>query len=439
MDRVIRKSGRSARLWRQAQTLFPGGVNSPVRSFRGVGGEPFFVQRGMGAVIEDADGNRMIDYVLSWGALILGHAAPSVAKAVRNQMNRGSSYGIPTSLESKLALEIKDAFPSIELLRFVSSGTEASLTALRLARGFTGRERIVKFSGGYHGHVDELLVRAGSGAATLGLPTSRGVSPAKARQVLVLPYNHVEAVRNAFRKLGPTIAACIVEPVAGNMGVVEPSIQFLKALREETQRTKSLLIFDEVMSGFRVARGGAQERTGIRPDLTLLGKIVGGGLPCACIGGRAQILRMLAPLDGVYQAGTLSGNPLAMAAGLATLQTLRTRKIHRELDRRTKSLVDGMRTIAADEKVPVWINQAGSMFTLFFSDRPVTDDHTALGSNVKRYALFFHEALRRGVYFPPSAFEASFVSWAHTDPVIHKTLKQMKPIFKILARHAHSG
>lgn len=430
MGKIIKTRARSHRLWLDAQRVLAGGVNSPVRSFRAVGGEPVFIQKAKGARFSDADGNRYLDYVLSWGALILGHAPDAVVKAVREQMGRGSSYGIPTALETDLAREIQRAFPGMERVRFTSSGTEAAMSALRLARAFTGRERIVKFDGCYHGHADELLVRAGSGTATFGLPASKGVPRSHTQGVCVLPYNDPEAVRRAFRARGRSIAACIVEPVAGNMGVVEPSRAFLETLRRETKKAGSLLIFDEVITGFRVGYGGAQRRIGIQPDLTLLGKIVGGGLPCACFGGRWEILKMLAPLDGVYQAGTLSGNPLAMSAGLATLRALRKPGAYQTLEKRAAALTEGIRRIAQKEGIPIRLNRVGSMWTVYFTDRPVLDLASAGRSDIQRFKKFFHAALAEGVYWPPSAFESCFLSLAHSDAVIEQTLSKLQNVFR---------
>jgi glutamate-1-semialdehyde 2,1-aminomutase len=413
----------SSDLFAAAQRLIPGGVNSPVRAFRGVGGEPFFVARAEGARLWDVDGKSYIDYVGSWGPLILGHAAPAVVEAVAAAAARGTSYGAPTGGEVQLAEAITQAYPSIEMMRLVSSGTEAAMSALRVARGATGRDVLVKFDGGYHGHADSLLVKAGSGGATFGIPDSRGVPAALAALTVTVPFNDVGAVRAVFDARGSEIAAVIVEPVAGNMGVIPPAPGFLEGLREITTRNGSVLIFDEVITGFRVARGGAQALYGVRPDLTCLGKVIGGGLPVGAYGGRADLMSHVAPLGGVYQAGTLSGNPLAVAAGLATVRALGVAGVYERLealgDRLARGLLDG----AQRAGIPLTVNRVGSMLTGFFCAGPVTDYASAKRADTARYAKFFHALAARGVYLAPSQFEAAFVSLAHTEADIDATVK----------------
>ncbi len=407
---------KSEALFARAQKLIPGGVNSPVRAFRSVGGAPLFIQRGEGPRIYDVDGNGYIDYVCSWGPLILGHRPQPVIDAVRDVLDIGTTFGAPTEREVLLAEEIIDAVPSIEMVRLVNSGTEATMSALRVARGFTGRELVVKFEGCYHGHVDSLLVKAGSGMATLGIAGTRGVPPGFASTTIALPYNSIDAVEIAFKERGDHIAAVIVEPVAGNMGCVPPVPGFLEALREMTARHGALLIFDEVMTGFRLARGGAQERFGVTPDLTTLGKIIGGGLPLAAYGGRADIMSQVAPAGPIYQAGTLSGNPVAVAAGLATVRHLKQRpEIYDRLEARTARLV-------SDPPPGVTVNRVGSMFTFFFSERPVTDWDSARQCDTAAFGRFFHAMLERGIYLAPSQFEAGFVSAAHSAEEIDATV-----------------
>lgn len=412
----------SHRLFETAQNIFPGGVNSPVRAWRSVGGEPRFISHGKGAKIFDADGNEYLDYVGSWGPLILGHAHPRVVAAIQDAATRGTSYGAPSELEIELGKRITQAMPSMEMLRFVSSGTEATMSAIRLARAFTRRDKIVKFDGGYHGHADFLLTKAGSGVATLGLPDSAGVPASIAATTLIAPYNNLDAVTKLFDAHRDGIAAIIVEPVAGNMGVVPPRRDFLSGLREVARANNALLILDEVISGFRVAWGGAQSLYDIRPDLTCLGKIIGGGLPVGAYGGRRDIMQLIAPLGPVYQAGTLSGNPLAMAAGIATLDAIAAKpNVYAELDARGAKLERGLCDASRTTKIPVTVNRVGSMLTAFFTDRPVTDYATAKTSDTKRYAKYFHGMLARGIYLAPSQFEAAFVSLAHTDADIDKT------------------
>jgi glutamate-1-semialdehyde 2,1-aminomutase len=407
---------RSQELFRRAQELIPGGVNSPVRAYRGVGGTPPFIARGEGARVYDADSNEFIDYVGSWGPLLLGHRHPEILAALEGALESGTSFGAPTEREVELAEAISEAMPSIEMVRLVNSGTEATMSAIRLARGFTGRERIVKFEGCYHGHVDSLLVKAGSGVATLGLAGSKGVPQSFCDTTMALPYNDVDVVEGIFRTYRDRIAAVIVEPVVGNMGCVPPEAGYLEALREITERQGTLLIFDEVMTGFRLAYGGAQERFGIRPDLTTLGKVIGGGLPVGAFGGRKDVMHHLAPLGGVYQAGTLSGNPLAVAAGLAMLRHL---KAHPEIYDRLEQL--GAALCAAVPK-GVTVNRVGSMFTWFFTEGPVFDYESAQHADTQRFARFFHAMLERGIYLPPSQFEAAFLSAAHTPEDIRRTV-----------------
>jgi glutamate-1-semialdehyde 2,1-aminomutase len=407
----------------QAQTLIPGGVNSPVRAFRGVGGTPFFVARAEGARLFDVDGRSYLDYVMSWGPLILGHAPKRVTEAVREAAERGTSYGAPTPGEVELAREIRAAVPSMPLLRLTSSGTEAAMSALRVARGFTGRSKLVKFEGGYHGHADSLLVKAGSGGATFGVPDSLGVPAELARLTLTVPYNDLDAVRAVLEAEGRDVAAVIVEPVAGNMGVVPPAPGFLAGLRELTGLHGALLVFDEVITGFRVAYGGAQARFGVTPDLTILGKIIGGGLPVAAYGGRRDVMECVSPLGGVYQAGTLSGNPLAVAAGLEMLRALREPGVYETLESRAAALEAGLREAAARAAVPATVNRVGSMLTAFFAPDPVTDWTSAARADRARYGRFFHAMLARGVYLAPSQFEAAFLSTAHAADDVAATVE----------------
>ena len=425
----IRETAHSEALFSAAQQSLPGGVDSPVRAFRAVGGTPRFIARGKGAYVWDVDDNRYIDYLASWGPLIAGHAHPGVVAAIQDAATRGTSYGAPTQAEVELAQLVKQAFPSLDLVRFVSSGTEATMTALRLARAYTRRELILKFDGGYHGHADGLLVQAGSGPLTLGQPDSPGVPLAAAQQTLSVPYNDLLAVRDAFDSHPLQIAAVIVEPVAGNMGVVPPDPGFLPHLRQLTRDHGTLLIFDEVITGFRVALGGAQARFSVHPDLTCLGKIVGGGLPVGAYGGRADIMQQVSPLGPVYQAGTLSGNPLAMAAGLATLRLLTEDGVYDHLERLSSYLADGLSEAARSAGVAYTTNRVGSMSTGFFAEQPVTDYTSAKHANTRRYARFFHAMLDRGVYLAPSQFEAGFVSLAHTDADIDATLNAARAAF----------
>jgi len=406
---------RSQAIFERAQQLIPGGVNSPVRACRSVGADPVFVAQGDGASITDVDGNRYIDLIGSWGPLILGHSHPEILDAIAETMSQGTTFGAPTEIEVRFAEVIHAAVPSMEMVRAVSSGTEATMTALRLARGFTGRSKLVKMDGGYHGHADCLLVSAGSGVATLGIPGSAGVPEGAARDTLVVPYNDLDALEQMFATHGTDIAAVIVEPVAGNMGLVLPKPGYLEGLRAITAKHGALLIFDEVITGFRVAYGGAQSVYGVTPDLTCLGKIVGGGLPAAAFGGRADIMQKLAPLGPVYQAGTLSGNPLAMAAGLKALEILGRPGNYERLDLLGQRLGDGLAAAARAASVPACVNRIGSMVTLFFTAGPVTDYATAKSSDTARFGAFFRKMRERGVFLPPAQFEAMFVSLAHTD------------------------
>ncbi len=414
---------KSEALFSRAQTLIPGGVNSPVRAFRSVGGNPVFIARGQGSHIFDADGNEYIDYVGSWGPLLLGHRHPAIIEALEEALEIGTSFGAPTEREVELAEEIRDAVPSIELVRLVNSGTEATMSAIRLARGFTGRDLTVKFEGCYHGHVDSLLVKAGSGMATLGIADTQGVPRAFADTTIALPFNSVDALEQAFHAHGARIASAIVEPVVGNMGCVPPAPGFLQALRDITARHGSLLILDEVMTGFRLARGGAQQLFGIPPDLTTLGKVIGGGLPIGAYGGRADIMSRIAPSGPVYQAGTLSGNPLAVSAGLAMLRHIRSHpEIYAQLESRAARLT-------AAPPAGVTVNRVGSMFTFFFNSGPVTDWESAKVSDTARFGRFFRLMLDRGIYLAPSQFEAAFLSAAHSEEDIDRTLDAARECF----------
>ena len=431
---MSRKLDRSRELQKRAEKLIPGGVNSPVRAFRAVGGEPPILVRGEGARVFDADGNNYIDYVLSWGPLILGHAFTPVINAIEKAAEHGTSFGASTPSEAELAEAVVHAMPAIEKLRFVSSGTEATMSAIRLARGFTNRKYIVKFEGCYHGHSDSLLVKAGSGVATLGIPGSAGVPDELAQLTLALPYNNVAAVEQAFAKFKGQIACVIVEPIVGNMGCVPPAEGYLKALRDITKHNGAVLIVDEVMTGFRVAYGGAQELYGLKPDLVTLGKIIGGGLPVAAYGGRAEIMDKIAPLGPVYQAGTLSGNPLAMAAGLAMLCYLRDNRseIYPRLDKLSGMLVNGVLQAARDAGVALTANRVGSMFTWFFTDKKVTDWETAATCDTKKFGSFHGTMLDAGVWLPPAQFEAAFLSTAHTERDIEDTVAAAREAFALL-------
>jgi glutamate-1-semialdehyde 2,1-aminomutase len=421
---------RSEELFERARAVIPGGVSSPVRAFQAVGGTPPFMARAEGARIWDADGRSFIDYVGSWGPMILGHAHPAVLEAVLEAAARGTSYGAPCALEVELAERVVRHVPSVERVRFVSSGTEATMSALRVARGFTGRGKVLKFDGCYHGHADSLLVAAGSGVATLGIPGSPGVPEGTVADTLVAPYNDVAAAEAAVAAHGSDLAAVIVEPVCGNMGTVAPKPGYLEALREITRENGTLLVFDEVMTGFRLAPGGAQQLYGIQPDLTCLGKILGGGLPAAAYGGRADIMATVAPEGPVYQAGTLSGNPLAMAAGAALLDLLAKPGTYESLEVTSARLEEGLRRAAADAGATVTVNRVGSMITVFFCPGPVTDYATAKASDTRRFARFFHAMLERGVYLPPAQFEAAFVSLAHGEEEIGATVAAAGEAFR---------
>jgi glutamate-1-semialdehyde 2,1-aminomutase len=416
---------RSAEIMARARELFPGGVNSPVRAFRGVGGEPIVAARGEGARIWDADGREYIDFVLSWGPLVLGHASPIVLDALERTMANGTSFGMPTELEVQLGEVIRARMPHVEMMRFVSSGTEATMSAVRLARAFTGRDAILKFEGCYHGHADSFLVRAGSGVATLGLPDSPGVPADLASLTLTAPFNDLEAATDLLKRNKREIAAIIVEPIVGNSGFIPPDRGFLEGLRSLADTAGALLIFDEVMTGFRIAPGGARERFGITADLTTLGKVIGGGLPLALYGGRREIMERIAPSGPVYQAGTLSGNPLAMAAGLATLSTL-TSGLHSKIEKRTAALVEGLQKIGEDLGVPLAVGYAGSMWGFFFSEKPVRNLADAKSSDLELFRRFFHASLERGVYLAPSPFEACFMSAAHGDDDVAIALERMR-------------
>ena len=425
---------RSHELFSAAQVHIPGGVNSPVRAFRGVGGDPVFFESALGPYVFDADGNRYVDYVGSWGPMILGHAHPDVLAAVESRLHKGLSFGAPTQLETTMADTVCSLVPSMEMVRMVSSGTEATMSALRLARGFTGRDKIVKFEGCYHGHADSLLVKAVSGALTFGEPSSPGVPAALAELTITLRYNDLAQVQETFAKIGHDIACIIVEPVAGNMNCIPPVPGFLEGLRAVCDQSGAVLILDEVMTGFRVALGGAQAHYGIRPDLTALGKVIGGGLPVGAFGGRRDIMERLSPLGPVYQAGTLSGNPIAMAAGLKTLELISAPGFYDRITARTVELTDGLLARAAAAGVPLAVNRVGGMFGIFFTEAPqVTNYAQATACNQDQFRAFFHAMLERGVYLAPSAFEAGFVSITHEKPQIQATLDAAEQAFAQVA------
>ncbi|MFC5542224.1 glutamate-1-semialdehyde 2,1-aminomutase [Ureibacillus sp. FSL W7-1570] len=429
----MRTYEKSIKAFKEAVNLMPGGVNSPVRAFKSVNGDPVFIESGEGAIIRDIDGNEYIDYVLSWGPLILGHSHPDVVKAIQEQAAKGTSFGAPTLLENKLAEIVIERVPSVEMVRFVSSGTEATMAALRLARGYTGRDIIMKFEGSYHGHGDSLLIKAGSGVATLGLPDSPGVPADVAKNTTTAPYNDLEAVKATFEKLGDQIAAVIVEPVAGNMGVVPPKPGFLEGLREITKQYGALLIFDEVMTGFRVDYHCAQGYYGIEPDLTCLGKVVGGGLPVGAYAGKREIMEKVAPSGPVYQAGTLSGNPLAMTAGIETLSRL-TPESYEYFKKLGDMLEEGIREAATKYNIPHTVNRAGSMIGLFLTNEDVVDFRSAQTSDLELFAEYHRLMLEEGVYLPPSQFEGLFISTAHTEEHIAKTIDAFHKVFAKLAR-----
>jgi len=428
----MKNPNHSKQLFEEAQRYLPGGVDSPVRAFKAVGGTPLFIKRGHGSRVYDEDGNEFIDYVGSWGPLILGHAHPRVVRAIKKVVEQGSSFGAPMELETTLAKLINEAMPSIEMVRFVSSGTEAAMSAIRLARAFTGRNKVVKFAGCYHGHSDGLLAKAGSGMATLSISGSPGVPAEITADTLVAPYNNTEKVEQFFKQFGAQIAAVIVEPIAGNMGVVLPQPGFLEGLRNLTKQNGALLIFDEVITGFRVAYGGAQGLYKIVPDLTCLGKIIGGGLPVGAYGGRRDVMEMVAPSGEVYQAGTLAGNPLVMTAGIETLTILKEGNAYQKLEEKASRLQKGIVKAANKAVVDIQLPRIGSMFTLFFTKGPVTDYETASKADTALYAKFFHQMLSQGVYFPPSQFEAAFISTAHTIEDIQFTIDAVEKTFTSL-------
>jgi len=420
---------RSEKAFKQAVKCLAGGVNSPVRAFKAVGGSPLFIKKAVGSKICDLDNNRYVDYVMSWGAMILGHLHPAVVRSVKNTLDSGMSFGAPTENETTLAQMIIKAIPSVEMARLVNSGTEAAMSAIRLARGYTKRDKIVKFEGCYHGHCDSLLVKAGSGAATFGVSDSAGVTASLSRDTIVLPYNDIEALRTALKENHKDISCVIIEPVAANMGVVMPELDFLFCLRELTAKYKIVLIFDEVISGFRFTFGGAQSLFGIEPDLTCLGKIIGGGMPLAAYGGRKEIMECLSPLGGVYQAGTLSGNPIAVSAGIATLDAL-SKLDYLKLNEKAIELCQVMEDSLRRNNLRFTLNRAGSIFTLFFTENKVRDFKSAKGSDIRKYAAYFREMLKQGIYLAPSQFEANFFSFAHSDEDLRKTVKAFNKAIK---------
>jgi len=424
------KHKKSIELFKKAKQLIPGGVNSPVRAFKAVGGNPVFIRSARGSKIYDVDGNEYIDYVLSWGPLILGHAHPSVVKALQKAARGGTSYGAPTQLEVELAGMIRKAYPSMEMIRMVNSGTEATMSAIRAARGFTGRDKVIKFEGCYHGHADGLLVKAGSGAMTFGVPDSPGVPKDYARNTITLPFNNLNAVKNVLKKDAKNIACIILEPVVGNIGCVLPRDGFLEGIRKLTQQHDIILIFDEVMTGFRVSYGGAQKTYGIKPDMTCLGKVIGGGLPVGAYGGRKDIMKMIAPEGPVYQAGTLSGNPLAMTAGIETLKILSKPDTYKKLMSKAEALEEGLRDASIRAGVKTKFYRAGTMFCTYFTDTEVSDYATAKNSDTKKFAQFFLNMLENGINLAPSQFEAGFISLAHSTPDIDKTARAAYDAFK---------
>ena len=424
------KRKKSIALYQKALEMIPGGVNSPVRAFKAIGIPPAFIDRGKGSKVWDVDGNEYVDYVGSWGPMILGHAHPKVVAALKKATSKGTSFGAPTALEVELALRVKKAFPSIELVRMVSSGTEAAMGAIRVARGYTGKDKIIKFEGCYHGHGDSLLVKAGSGATTFGVPDSLGVPEDLAKHTLTVPFNDLGAVRKMVNQYSEQIACIAVEPIVGNMGVVLPEQGFLEGLRKVCDECGILLLFDEVITGFRVAYGGAQEIYGVKADLTCLGKIIGGGLPVGAYGGKRAIMEKVAPLGGVYQAGTLSGNPLAVTAGIQTLDLLKSKRVYQDLESKTSYLTEAITKCAVERGTPLTINQATGMFTLFFTREPVKNYQTAKMSDTKRFAQFFIQMMEKGIYLPPSQFEAWFVSLAHTQKDLDRTIEACDNAFR---------
>lgn len=429
---TIVNTEKSRQLFERAQTVLPGGVNSPVRAFKGVGGEPLFIEGAQGAYMTDVDGNRYIDYVGSWGPMIVGHAHPQVIEAVKRAVDQGTSYGAPTRAEVELARMVVEAVAAIDIVRFVNSGTEATMSALRLARAYTERDKIIKFEGCYHGHADMLLAQAGSGVTTLGLPDSPGVPKETVSHTLLAEFNNLQSVKHVFDQHTGEVAAIIVEPIGGNMGVVPPEPGFLEGLRDLCNENGALLIFDEVMTGFRVAYGGAQELYGIQPDLTCLGKVIGGGFPVGAYGGRKDIMQMIAPDGPVYQAGTLSGNPVAMTAGIETLKLLQQRGVYEQLEARSAQLQEGLKLAAAKAGVPVFQTRVGAMSCLFFTASKVTNFTSAKESDTARYGKFFHEMLQRGVYLAPSQFEAAFVSLAHSEQDLDATVEAANAAMQVL-------
>jgi len=423
---------KSETFYKDAIKYIPGGVNSPVRAFKSVGGNPIFIERAEGCRLYDVDGNEYIDYVGSWGPMIVGHCHPDVNNAIKNVIDKGTSFGAPTELEIELAKMVIDAVPSIEMVRMVNSGTEATMSAIRLARGYTGRDKIIKFEGGYHGHADGLLVKAGSGAATLGVPDSPGVPADYAKNTITVSFNNLEEVKRVVQSEGENIACIIVEPLPGNMGVIPPKEGFLEGLRSLCTQSGIVLIFDEVMSGFRVAYGGAQEVFGVKPDLTCLGKVIGGGLPVGAYGGKKEIMQNIAPAGPIYQAGTLSGNPLAMTAGIETLKILSRPGSYEQLEERSSQLAEGLKNIAAKSGIPTFSTRVGAMFCTYFTDEEVTDYKSATSSDTKRFGKFFLNMLENGVNLAPSQFEAAFMSLAHTEEDILKTLEAAKKSFAAL-------
>lgn len=432
MNRLHNGYQNSVRMFQEAQKYIPGGVNSPVRAFKSVGLNPVYIDRGEGSKIFDVDGNEYIDYVGSWGPLILGHRHPQVIEAIKTYLDKGTSYGAPTELETELAKMVIAAVPSVEMIRMVNSGTEATMSALRLARGYTKRNKIVKFEGCYHGHADSLLIKAGSGALTHGVPTSPGVPANIASNTITAPYNDLTTLRQIFEAEGEDIAAVIIEPVAGNMGVVVPEPGYLEGLRKLTQEFGALLIFDEVMTGFRVAYSCAQGRFGIQPDLTCFGKVIGGGLPVGAYGGKREIMEQISPAGPIYQAGTLSGNPLAMTAGIATLAALNQPGVYEELERKSAKLSEGIANAAKEVGVNISTNRVGAMFCSFFTNTPVIDFASACSSDTEKFAIFFQNMLQHGVYLAPSQFEAAFMSLAHTDEDIERTIAAAHESFKAI-------
>jgi len=424
---------RSHDLFEQAQKYIPGGVNSPVRAFKGVGGDPVFFKHSEGAYLVDEDNNRYIDYVASWGPMIVGHQHPEVIKAVQKVVAEGIGYGAPTAIETEMAKMVCDIVPSVEMVRMVNSGTEATMTAIRLARGYTGRDKLIKFEGCYHGHSDSLLVKAGSGALTLGVPTSPGVPASLAEHTITLDFNDIEQVKQVFKEVGEQVACVIVEPVAGNMNCVPPVPGFLEGLREVCTQYGAVLIFDEVMTGFRVALGGAQQHYNVTPDLCTLGKVIGGGLPVGAFGGKREIMEKIAPLGPVYQAGTLSGNPVSMAAGLTTLKLIQEPGFHDNLSKKAAALCDGLKARASAAGIPLTTNQVGAMFGVFFSnEESITSFKQVTECNIEQFKIFYHGMLSQGVYMAPSAYEAGFVSAAHTDTEINATLDAAEKVFASL-------